>query len=303
MCSNRIKYLLGIDGGGTKTEFLITDLNENEIKRICLGTSNPVNTGIRNTKDILFQGISEICKDIDFSEISVFAGLAGSGADDIKAEIHSFLGGFGFGAFSNGSDTDSAVAVSLKGKNGVSVIMGTGIIAFSCSKGEKHRIGGRGYMIDKGGSGFCFGSDALNSAFEFIDGRGGSKLILEFVEKQLGKKAESAVSEIYAGGATFVASFAPVIFEAYKAGDADAKRILERNAYEAAKLITSARKHIEKTDKTVICGGLCRQKDILKQFLLRYLDDDDNLIFSDEPIINGAILLAKSNITDSEKLC
>lgn len=303
MCSNRIKYLLGIDGGGTKTEFLLTDLNSNEIKRICLGTSNPVNTGIRNTKDILFQGISETCKDIDFSEISVFAGLAGSGADDIKAEIHSFLGGFGFGAFSNGSDTDSAVAVSLKGKNGVSVIMGTGIIAFSCSKGEKHRIGGRGYMIDKGGSGFCFGSDALNSAFEFIDGRGGSKLILELVEKQLGKKAESAVSEIYAGGATFVASFAPVIFEAYKAGDADAKRILERNAYEAAKLITSARKHIEKTDKTVICGGLCRQKDILKPFLLRYLDDDDNLIFSDEPIINGAILLAKSNITDSEKLC
>ena len=303
MCENRIKYLLGIDGGGTKTEFLITDLNANEIKRICLGTSNPVNTGIRNTKDILFQGISEICKDIDFSEISVFAGLAGSGSDDIKAEIHSFLGGLGFGAFSNGSDTDSTVAVSLKGKNGVSVIMGTGIIAFSCSKGEKHRIGGRGYMIDKGGSGFCFGSDALNSAFEFIDGRGGSKLILELVEKQLGKKAESAVSEIYAGGATFVASFAPVIFEAYKAGDADAKRILERNAYEAAKLITSARKHIEKTDKTVICGGLCRQKDILKPFLLRYLDDDDNLIFSDEPIINGAILLAKANITDSEKLC
>lgn len=303
MCSNRIKYLLGIDGGGTKTEFLITDLSANEIKRICLGTSNPANTGIKNTKDILFQGISEICKDMDFSEISVFAGIAGSGADDVKAEIHSFLSGFGFGAFSNGSDTDSAVAVSLKGKNGVSVIMGTGIIAFSCSKGEKHRIGGRGYMIDKGGSGFCFGSDALNSAFEFIDGRGGSKLILELVEKQLGKKAESAVSEIYAGGATFIASFAPVIFEAYKAGDADAKRILERNAYEAAKLITAARKHIEKTDKTVICGGLCRQKDILKPFLLRYLDDDDNLIFSDEPIINGAILLAKSNITDSEKLC
>ena len=81
------------------------------------------------------------------------------------------------------------------------------------------------------------------------------------------------------------------------------RNLLDKNAYEAAKLITAARKHVKKTDKTVICGGLCRQKDILKPFLLRYLDDNDNLIFSDEPIINGAILLAKSNITDSEKLC
>ena len=43
--------------------------------------------------------------------------------------------------------------------------------------------------------------------------------------------------------------------------------------------------------------------DILKPFLLKHLKEDTPLTFSDEPIINGAILLAKSNITDSDKLC
>lgn len=303
MSGSKIRYLLGIDGGGTKTEFLLTDLNQNKIKRISLGTSNPVNIGIENLKELLNQGISDICKDLDFAEISVFAGLAGSGADDIKSEIHNFLGRFGFGAYSNGSDGDSTIAVALKGENGAAVIMGTGIIAFSCSEGEKHRIGGRGYMIDKGGSGFCLGSDALNSAFEFIDGRGGSELILKLVQNRINQRLEASVSEIYAGGATFVASFAPVIFEAFKQGDADAERILDRNAYEAAKLIKTARKYLKEHDKTVICGGLCKQKDILKPFLDKYLEDDLNLIFSDEPIINGAIFLAKSNVLDSEKLC
>ena len=303
MSDNRIKYLLGIDGGGTKTEFLLTDINENEKSRVILGTSNPINIGIENTKDILTQGISEICNGLKPSEISVFAGLAGSASADINAEIYKFLGSFGFGAYSNGSDADSTISVALKGENGTAMIIGTGIIAYSIVNDKKYRIGGRGYMIDKGGSGFCFGSDALNSSFEFLDGRGGSELIINLVEEKLCKKLNDTVSAIYSGGAAYVASFAPIIFEAYKLGDADAERILDRNTYEAAKLIIASRKHLKKEDKTVICGGLCKQKDILKPFLLKYLDKDTELTFSDEPIINGAILLAKSNITDSDKLC
>ena len=303
MSEINIKYLLGIDGGGTKTEFLLTDLKGNEMNRIVLGTSNPVNIGIESSKSVLRQGITEMCKDLNLAEISVFAGIAGSSAEHIKTEIRKILGKFGFGSYSNGTDADSAVAVSLKGENGVTVIMGTGIVAFSCSDEKTHRIGGRGYMIDKGGSGFCFGSDALNSAFEFLDGRGGSESILKLVEEKLGKSLEDSVSEIYSGGATLVASFAPVIFEAYAQGDADAERILDSNAYETAKLITAARRYIKSDDKTVICGGLCKQKDILLPFLLKYLGEDIPLTFSDEPMINGAILLAKENIQGGERLC
>lgn len=296
MQKTKIRYLLGIDGGGTKTEFLLTDLNGNEINRIVLGTSNPVNIGIEESKSILNQGIRETCYGLEFAEISVFAGIAGSGAEDINSEIRKSLGNFGFGSYSNGVDADSAMAVALKGENGVTVIIGTGIIAFSCSGGNTYRIGGRGYMIDKGGSGFCFGSDALNSAFESLDGRGGSKLILKLIEERLGKNLEDSVFEIYSGGATRVASFAPVIFEAYSQGDVQAEKILYRNAYEIAKLIKAARRFVKNNEKTVICGGICKQKDILLPFLLRYLGEDTPLTFSDEPIINGAIILAKKNI-------
>ncbi len=293
MTENNIKYLLGIDGGGTKTEFLLTDLGERKIKQIVLGTSNPVNVGTENCKSVLRQGICEMCNGLNYAEISVFAGLAGSGSDDIKAEIHRFLGEFQFGAYSNGSDADSALEAALKGENGVAVIMGTGIVAFGCSDGKLHRTGGRGYMIDKGGSGFCFGSDALNSAFEFIDGRGGSEKILKLVENKLGKSLENSVSEIYSGGATYVSSFAPVVFDAYEHGDAEAERIIDRNAREAAKIINGARKSMNNNDKKiVICGGLCKQKETLYPFLLKYIEGDFLLEFLDEPMVYGAISLA-----------
>ncbi len=301
MAENKIKYLLGIDGGGTKTEFLLTDLNKNKIRQIILGTSNPVNAGVENSESILRQGISRICEGLDYREISVFAGLAGSSLNGIKDEIHRFLGGFGFGVFANGSDTDSALEVALSGENGVAVIMGTGIVAFSQSNAERHRSGGWGYMIDKGGSGFRLGSDALDCALGYLDGRGGSELILNLIENKLEKSLENSVSEIYAGGAAYVASFAPIVFEAYKQGDAYAEKIIDHNAREAAKIIAAAHSFLDEKEKTVICGGLCKQKDILKPFLLKYIEGGSPLLFSDEPMVNGAVSIAKSNIQGGEK--
>ena len=295
-----IKYLLGIDGGGTKTEFLLTDLNEKELNRVILGTSSPVNIGLENTKTVLRQGIEEVCRGIDHSQISVFAGLAGSSPSETKTEIHTFMREFGFGKCSNGTDADSALAVTLKGKDGVAVIMGTGIIAFCRSEGKIHRVGGRGYLIDKGTSGFRLGADALNTAFEYFDGRISDETIFRLVEKKLGKKLEACVSDIYAGGATFVASFAPIIFEAYNAGDKEAEKILDSASRETAKLINAANSYLKSNGKTIVCGGLSRQKDILMSAVSKYLNDGIKLEFLDEPMVAGAVLLAKSNIQGGE---
>lgn len=297
-----IKYLLGIDGGGTKTEFLLTDLNEREIKRVVLGASNPVNIGIESTQKILGQGITQVCGDNDLRKVSVFAGLAGGISGDNRVLINDFLSGFGFGAYANGSDTDNALEIALNGENGVAVIMGTGIIGYGQLDGARHRVGGWGYLIDKGGSGFAFGADALDSAFRCSDGRGGSGLILELVEELTGKPLAASVPHIYEGGAACVASFAPVVFEACKRGDGEAERIVDRNAEKAAEIIRACCGFVNgKTEKIVICGGLCRQKEILEPALKKHLGEEYHLRFSTAPMVNGAVSLAKSAL--GGKIC
>lgn len=297
MQNKNIQYLLGIDGGGTKTEFLLTDSDGNEIRRLFLDGSNPLNKGIDRACDVLKFGIMQICEDVDFSKVSVFAGVAGGKTGENKKRINEFLSQFGFASFDCGSDIDLALESALKGKDGIAVIMGTGIVAYARCNGNYYRTGGRGYMIDKGGSGFHFGSDALNSAFEFLDGRGGSEMMFGLVEKRLGKKLEDSVSDIYKGGAAYVASFTPVVFEAFKNGDSNASEIIDRNAYEAAKVINGAIGVFDKCDyEIVICGGLCKQKDILAPFLMKYIQSEKALAFLDEPMVNGAILLAKREV-------
>ena len=294
MSNKTVKYLLGVDGGGTKTEFLLCDLNGKEIRRLFLGGSNSVNRGIGNTFAVLGEGIEQVCDGFDFGEISVFAGVAGSKSGENQRLINEFLSHFGFASFGCGSDIDLALEAALKGEDGTAVIMGTGIVAYARCGERLHRAGGRGYMIDKGGSGFHFGSDALNSAFEFTDGRGGSETIFNLVENKLGKKLEESVADIYGGGTAYIASFAPVVFEAFKVGDPVACEIIDRNAYEAAKVINGARRVLNNCGrKIVVCGGLCRQMEILEQFLLKYIEGEASLEFLDEPMVNGAVLLAK----------
>ena len=88
-----------------------------------------------------------------------------------------------------------------------------------------------------------------------------------------------------------------VIFEAFNLGDSVAKEIIDRNAYEAAKVINGARKVLNNcTEKIIVCGGLCKQRDILYPFMMKYIEGAASLEFLDEPIVNGAVSLAKGRI-------
>lgn len=302
MIKNKVKYLLGIDGGGTKTEFLLTDINGKEIKRILLGSSNPVNIGADNACKLLYEGINEISKGIDYSEISVYAGIAGAKAGNNENIIRAFLSETGFFCSDAGSDIELAPELGFNGKNGVAVIAGTGIVAVARNGEKLYRTGGRGYLIDKGGSGFHFGSDALNSAFSFLDGRQGSEAILRLIEKRLGKSLEDSAGEIYNGGPSFIASFAPVVFEACRLGDRNAAEITDRNAKEIAALINGAFKLSGISEKNaVICGGLAKQQDILLPFITKYLADDVSLAFNTEPMVRAAVSKAKR--LAEEKIC
>ena len=187
--------------------------------------------------------------------------------------------------------------MSLGDSDGIIVIMGTGIVAIVRQADKCERIGGWGYLIDKGGSGYNFGVDALDSAYKYIDGRGGSLILKNLIEKEIGKPLVDSVSDIYLKGKSYVASFAPLVFEAYAMNDTYAKEIINKNMKEAAMIITSGvGKFSEKPMKVVISGGLCRYEDILKPALISFLDIDCDIIFINESMVNGAVTLAKKEM-------
>lgn len=300
----QIQYYLGIDGGGTKTDFLLTDEEGNQVSRVILGPSNPVDIGIDKMKDVLEQGIRQVCQGIDLRQVSVFAGLAGGITGNHNAIVFDFLSTLGFGSATNGSDMDNALQMALQGQDGIAIIMGTGIIAFAQQDGILHRVGGWGYLLDKGGSGYNLGADALDSALKCSDGRDGSPLLLKLVEEKLQKKVQSTIAEIYRSGKTGISSFAPLVFQAFEAGDPHAVAIIRRNVECVAEIIVAGCKHFTKTPvNVVICGGLANRADILAPIFEEFTDNTVNVRFTTEPMVNGSVALAKNNCMKEVSVC
>ena len=299
-----VNFFLGIDGGGTKTDFLLTDRFGNQVNRVILGPSNAVDIGMENAKAVLEQGIRQVCKGIDLQEVSLFAGLAGGITGKNMAILADFFGSFGFGVTANGSDMDNALQMALDGQDGIAIIMGTGIIAFAQHKGILHRVGGWGYLLDKGGSGYNLGADVLDSALKCSDGRDGSPLLLQLVEEKLKKPVQSAIAEIYRSGKTGISSFAPLAFQAYEAGDPHAIAILRRNVASVAEIIAAGCKHFTDAPvNAVICGGLANRADILAPIFEELTDNTVNVRFTTEPMVNGSVALAKNNCKKEGSSC
>lgn len=294
-----IRYYLGIDGGGTKTEFVLSDVDGNIIKRTVLSGCNPNDIGFQGMFDVLREGIFAVCGEIPFRYISVFAGLAGGITGDNSRRISEFLEQYHFGKTQNGSDAQNAVAISLLGDDGITVIMGTGAIAFAQCGGELHRIGGFGYMFGDEGSGFCIGRDGIQAALQSEDGSGPKTMLEKTVRQKCGKKIIlDAIGDYYQGGKRLIASYAPLVFDAYLQGDEVAKIILHRNIKAISCLIIGAAKHLREREgiKVALCGGLMRDKDIIIPILEEYLRNDPpntyKITVCDRPISHGALILA-----------
>ena len=290
-------FYLGIDGGGSKTEFALANSDGNIIKSVCLGTSNPSDIGIENAFNVLRAGIIEVCENVPKSNISVFAGLAGGTTDGIYEQISTFLSRFGFAEAKNGSDALNAVSASFGDADGISVIMGTGSVTFAQANGETHRVGGYGYLLGDAGSGFSLGRDAILAALCFEDGSGEETALYEAVRKKCGMKTVlDSLGKFYNGGKREIAQYAPLVLNAYADGDNVAKRILFDNLEKVAQAIHGASKHLPNTKepiRVVLCGGLCTKDDIIYHALCEAMAKENySISICEHPLIFGALRLA-----------
>jgi N-acetylglucosamine kinase-like BadF-type ATPase len=252
------RLYLGIDGGGTKTEFVLANEKGEVLRHAVLGPSNPNDVGFGGMQQVLRQGIAEVAGAYAPEAISVFAGIAGGTTSDVAEKIHAFLADFGFAKVKNGSDAQNAISAGLGRMDGVAVIMGTGSVAFAQREGVLHRIGGYGYLLGDAGSGFALGRDAILAALQAEDGSGKETLLHAAVLHRCGKeRVLPALGDFYSGGKTYIAQYAPLLFEAAEQGDAVALEILERQMREIARLIVGGAKKLQQTVVPVaICGGI-----------------------------------------------
>lgn len=244
-----MKYLIGMDGGGTKTKCVLTDIDLNPIFETISGPSNFLVIGTEIVSETILNLVNECVSSQKISSDDIEAivlGTTGGGrrndAELLEKKIFEDAKqkSLSINKFKVESDARIALEGSFSGKAGSILIAGTGSIMFGKDEvGEIHRVGGFGRFIGDEGSGYRIGRIGLNAVARYFDGRSKPTKIADLLEQEFSiSTPEQLITEVYRNNFN-IASVAPLVFEAAESGDKVSQRILEDEADELLLHITA----------------------------------------------------------------
>ncbi len=282
--------LIGIDAGGTKTEFVLTDLSGTVLNRAVLEKANPNAGGIENTVRIARQGI-RLLRPEGVELLGIYFGGAGMTTGNYAEVLTTDLRRVCPAAqVFCGSDAMNVVACAPDPGSCIAVISGTGSVVYLSSEGRLKRFGGGGYFFDGAGAGFEIGRDAVSAVLKADDGVGEPTLLTEFITAELGGPLWEHIHELYAQGISRVAAFAPLVSRAAVAGDPVALGILRRSADYLAGLIGAASRRAPQVTDLLLCGSILRKDELMRGMLTEKLPAHLRVILPEVPPVFGAVL-------------
>lgn len=275
-------YVLGIDGGGTKTVCFLMDEAGNILGRGKAGPSNYQTVGIdaakiaiktainetissfltrQNSNNILIQGLgiglAGVGREEDFN---VIQNLINQITIDLKLSINWELKP---GSTVIKSDSVIALVGGLGHPVGVVVIAGTGSQIFGQNKhGKTKRVGGWGYLLGDEGSGYYIAILGLKAALKSHDGRLGSTRLIPAFKQHLNlDNIESLIEVVYRRGwtVTQIANLAKIVDKVAGDGDEIANQIMNTAAEElvfATKIAVESLFEPNETIEIVTTGGV-----------------------------------------------
>jgi len=305
-------YVIGVDGGGTKTISALDDLNLKILKIAKTGPSN-----LRNVERIeeavlnISKAILKVIKGIKEKNIlSIFIALAAveeefkSEKEKIKREIfkNPKISKALRGDIEIVSDQIAAFRAGTDEKDGLVLIAGTGSVCHGRRGKKEVKTGGWGWANDEG-SGFWAGQKGYQAIFKDLDGRGPKTKITKLVFKEWKlKNKEDLMKKIYGKDSIRnISLISKTVDKASQMGDKVARKILEEAGEELSILAISVIKRLNFHNKKfplVLIGAMFKSKIILNKLKkeIKKLAPRAEFIFPKEEPVIGAIKLAIENL-------
>lgn len=302
------KFLIGLDGGGTKTKCVITDMECKPLFECQGGPSNFLIIGTEKVSETILAIILECVNKLNITTddiASIFIGTTGAGritdANKLKEDFTAYAlsKGYIFSQFNVDSDARIALEGAFSGKSGSLLIAGTGSVIFGKdSKGTIHRVGGFGRLIGDEGSGNTIGRRGLNMVSKDFDGRGEKTELTKLLKEHFGiSDTQQLITEVYRNNFD-MATFAPKVIEAAKNGDSAATKIIEEESDELVMHVKSVFKMIgEETMKLCLVGSTITTDNHYADLFRKKTQDElpaIKIVLPEYSPEIGAVLMSKS---------
>ena len=311
-------FYLGVDGGGTKTEFVCSDASGAVVARALTGTTYHLQVGLDEAVARIAHGVGAVCGQLAVAPSELryaFFGLPAYGEDAAVDPLLNAACGriLGHDRYACDNDMVCGWAGSLACADGINLVAGTGSIGYGERQGLSARVGGWGEMFSDEGSAYWIAIQGLNAFTRMSDGRlVAGPLHSAFVAAlDLGSELDICARVMGEGGMTrdAIAALAPIVVQAAGEGDGHAAAILNRAGEELAQMAQALRYRLKFSESETVLlswsGGVLTKQDTVRKSFLRALEQQspyELIAPRHEPGVGAALyaeLLERSRATRS----
>lgn len=297
-------YVVGLDGGGTKTSVAIADETGRIVHTFVAGAINLNGNDEREvaaTVAHIFSTIASVCGGDLHACLHVCIGAAGMSNPSAREKLMRCVQESGYrGGLTIVGDHETALYGAHGTPCGMILIAGTGSICFGANaKGETHRTGGFGHLVDDEGSGYWIGKQLLAATLQASDGRIPATLITELVYERLGlQSVRQLIGYVYdkQRSKKDIAALAPLLITACAHGDLQALKIARESGDALARLVVPVAAKLELDEGPLaLAGGVLTHHDAVRGELEQSLQrryPNMSCYYAKQDAMHGAVSMA-----------
>jgi N-acetylglucosamine kinase-like BadF-type ATPase len=282
-----VRTYLGVDGGGSKTAFLLIDEMGRVLGSHTEGSAYYLEVGWDALCSLLGRGIRATLDSGSVSPASVdfaFLGLPAYGEDSrLLAQFDAAPSPpLAPGRYRCGNDAACGWAGALACEDGINLVAGTGSIGYGEYRGRAARAGGWGELFSDEGSAHWMAREALSLFSRMADGRAARGPWYDLVRQHFGLKSDLDVCAAIYGdgrsGRSDIAALAPLVARAAAAGDAQAVELFHRAAGELKRIVDAVYDQLDIPAQAHVTvsysGGMFNERALLLEPFLALLSKD-----------------------------
>jgi N-acetylglucosamine kinase-like BadF-type ATPase len=237
-----MRYVLGLDGGGTKTECVLMDESRRVMATSRGGPSNPMRVGFGGALAAVCEASRTAILDAKISNdavVSLCAGLAGTAYPESGRKMRVLLEEEFPGKLVRVC-TDMDLTLTAVGEGAAIVLIaGTGSAAVGRdARGNSARVGGHGYLLGDDGSAYHVGQRAVLEALRHFERTGADAPLGTKILAEIGAATWADLqSRVYASPDEVFPRLFPMMLQAAEVGDATARSLVDDCAAALATLV------------------------------------------------------------------
>jgi N-acetylmuramic acid 6-phosphate etherase len=284
--------ILGVEGGGTKTSWVLVEHDGDSVGVIDQGKLPPSNFRLVTPEQLraIFQQMPR-----ETDRVGMF--LAGCGEDDRSALRELCAEVWPNAKIVVGSDRESGLAAALGRGDGIAVNAGTGASVTGRRGDRIEKAGGWGHILGDAGGGYSLALQALRFILREYDLHRGEAQFTATILRALSLNSrDELVRWAQTADKDDVAGLAPVVLECAMKGDESVMRIVEEGAGVLSEYTAAVATRLGLlAPKVILLGGLFQRDGVYVHAFKRKLKKallDARVAMSEQSPELGAVFLA-----------